>query len=107
MAEEEDGEPGEAGGGIAAGPRHRAHPDAGDADRPAPAAGGPGDLPVACAGGGGATVGLAWTDVAAGEFRVGEFDLEAAAAELERLAPAEVLVPRDRPAPPALLAGAR
>jgi DNA mismatch repair protein MutS len=38
-------------------------------------------------------LGLAWTDVAAGEFQAGEFDPEAAAAELQRLAPAEVLLP--------------
>ncbi|HET8631828.1 MAG TPA: hypothetical protein VFL91_30760, partial [Thermomicrobiales bacterium] len=49
-------------------------------------------------------LGLAWTDVAAGEFRAGEFDTEEAAAELERLDPAELLVPRDRPAPEALTA---
>jgi DNA mismatch repair protein MutS len=36
--------------------------------------------------------GLAWTDVAAGEFKAGEFDAQAAAAELQRLAPAEILV---------------
>jgi DNA mismatch repair protein MutS len=36
--------------------------------------------------------GLAWTDVAAGEFKAGEFDAQAAAAELQRLEPAEILV---------------
>jgi DNA mismatch repair protein MutS len=40
-------------------------------------------------------IGLAWTDVAAGEFRAGEFDPEGAAAELQRLDPAEVLLPED------------
>ena len=49
-------------------------------------------------------IGLAWTDVAAGEFRAGEFDLEGAAAELQRLDPAEVLVPADFPSPEALTA---
>ena len=48
-------------------------------------------------------IGLAWTDVAAGEFRAGEFDLEGAAAELQRLDPAEVLVPADFPAPEGLI----
>jgi DNA mismatch repair protein MutS len=43
--------------------------------------------------------GLAWTDVAAGEFKAGEFDTEAAAAELQRLAPAEVLLPVDTQLP--------
>lgn len=38
---------------------------------------------------------LAWTDVAAGEFKAGEFDAESAAAELQRLVPAELLVPAD------------
>ncbi len=52
-------------------------------------------------------VGLAWTDVAAGEFRAGEFGPEDAAAELQRLDPAEVLVPADHPAPAALVAGRR
>jgi len=49
-------------------------------------------------------VGLAWTDVAAGEFQAGEFDADAAAAELQRLAPAEVLLPADVSAPAPLLA---
>ena len=52
-------------------------------------------------------VGLAWTDVAAGEFRAGEFGAEDAAAEVQRLDPAEVLVPADHPAPAALVAGRR
>jgi len=43
----------------------------------------------------GPILGLAWTDLAAGEFKAGEFDLEAAAAELQRLDPAEVIVPSD------------
>ena len=47
--------------------------------------------------------GLAWTDVAAGEFGVGEFDADEAAAEVQRLDPAEILVPRDGPAPPTAL----
>jgi len=47
-------------------------------------------------------MGLAWTDVAAGEFKAGEFDLEDAAAEVQRLDPAEILVPSDRPAPESL-----
>ncbi len=46
---------------------------------------------------------LAWTDVAAGEFKAGEFDADAAAAELERLAPAELLVSADTLLPEALL----
>ena len=40
-------------------------------------------------GDGAGELGLAWTDVAAGEFKAGEFDLEYAAAELQRLQPAE------------------
>ncbi len=48
-------------------------------------------------------LGMAWTDVAAGEFKAGEFNFEEAAAELQRLAPAEILVPADRPVPPALM----
>src|SRR4051794_3513650 len=58
---------------------------------------------VAVAAGEG-TLGVAWTDVAAGEFKAGEFDPEDAAAEVQRLDPAEVLIPRDRPVPPALVA---
>ena len=49
-------------------------------------------------------IGLAWTDVAAGEFSAGEFDPDEAAAELQRLEPTELLVPEDRPPPPVLLA---
>ena len=52
----------------------------------------------------GEQLGLAWTDVAAGEFRAGEFDPDEAAAELQRLDPAEILVSVDRPVPEALLA---
>jgi DNA mismatch repair protein MutS len=37
--------------------------------------------------------GVAWTDLAAGEFKVAEMELDAAAAELHRLDPAEVVVP--------------
>src|SRR5688572_20798326 len=37
--------------------------------------------------------GVAWTDLAAGEFKVAEMALEDAAAELHRLDPAEVVVP--------------
>jgi DNA mismatch repair protein MutS len=58
---------------------------------------------VALVGDGTDEVGLAWTDVAAGTFQAGEFDLEAAAAELQRLQPAEVLVPADVRAPETLL----
>ncbi len=39
--------------------------------------------------------GLAWTDVAGGEFKAGEFDGEGTAAEIQRLDPAEILVPQD------------
>jgi DNA mismatch repair protein MutS len=49
-------------------------------------------------------LGLAWTDVAAGEFRAAELDLDEAAAELQRLEPAEVIVSVDRPVPDALVA---
>jgi DNA mismatch repair protein MutS len=59
---------------------------------------------VALVGDGEGELGLAWTDVAAGEFKAGEFDVESAAAELQRLQPAEVLVPADRPVPETLLA---
>jgi DNA mismatch repair protein MutS len=50
-------------------------------------------------------VGLAWTDVAAGEFQAGEFAPDEAAAEIERLDPAEVLLPSDRRVPDGLLTG--
>jgi DNA mismatch repair protein MutS len=59
---------------------------------------------VALVGEGDGQLGLAWTDVAAGEFQAGQFDREAATAELQRLQPAEVLVPADGSAPEALLA---
>jgi len=49
-------------------------------------------------------LGLAWTDVASGEFKAGEFSPEDAAAELQRLDPAEILLPSDRPVPPELVA---
>lgn len=49
-------------------------------------------------------LGVAWTDVAAGEFKAGEFDPEDAAAEVQRLDPAEMLVPRGRPVPEMLVA---
>src|SRR3954447_969579 len=49
-------------------------------------------------------LGLAWTDVAAGELKAAELDLDGAAAELQRLDPAEVLVLVDRPVPEWLLA---
>src|SRR3954447_5901213 len=49
-------------------------------------------------------LGLAWADVAAGELKVAELDLDGAAAELQRLDPAEVLVSVDRPVPEWLLA---
>ena len=55
----------------------------------------PGDDPDA--------IGLAWTDVATGEFKVGEFSAEDGAAEIQRLDPAEVLVPRGGAVPEALL----
>lgn len=49
-------------------------------------------------------LGLAWADVAAGELKVAELDQDEAAAELQRLEPAEVIVAVDRPVPDALLA---
>ncbi|MFN8512959.1 MAG: DNA mismatch repair protein MutS [Chloroflexia bacterium] len=54
--------------------------------------------------GGNDRLGLAWADAAAGEFKAGEFDPEEAAAELQRLDPAEVLVSPDRPPPDTLVA---
>jgi DNA mismatch repair protein MutS len=59
---------------------------------------------AALVGDGEGELGLAWTDVAAGEFKAGEFDLDSAAAELQRLQPAEVLVAADRPVSETLLA---
>jgi DNA mismatch repair protein MutS len=47
-------------------------------------------------------LGLAWTDLAVGEFKVGEFSLADAVAELQRLDPAEVVVPAESPPPEAL-----
>src|SRR5262245_902372 len=52
----------------------------------------------------GEKLGLAWTDVAAGEFKAAEFDPDEAAAELQRLEPAEVIVSVDRPVEEALVA---
>ena len=46
---------------------------------------------------------LAWTDVAAGEFKAGEFDAESAAAELQRLGAAEILVSEDTLVPRVLM----
>ena len=48
--------------------------------------------------------GLAWTDLAGGEFKAGEFALEDVAAEIQRLDPAEILVPNDANLPEDLLA---
>ncbi|HVA92452.1 MAG TPA: DNA mismatch repair protein MutS [Chloroflexota bacterium] len=48
--------------------------------------------------------GLAWTDLAGGEFKAGEFALEDLAAEIQRLDPAEILVPSDILVPDDLLA---
>jgi DNA mismatch repair protein MutS len=47
--------------------------------------------------------GLAWTDVSTGEFKAGEFDQDGVAAELQRLQPAELLVPTDLELTEALL----
>ena len=46
---------------------------------------------------------LAWTDVAAGEFKAGEFDAESAVAELQRLGAAEILVSEDTLVPQLLM----
>ena len=51
----------------------------------------------------GETAGLAWLALSSGELRIAQFARKRAAAELERLAPAEVLVAADRE-PPALRA---
>ncbi len=48
--------------------------------------------------------GLAWTDLAAGEFRAGEFEIGDVAAELQRLDPAELLLPRNAEVPGGLIA---
>src|SRR3954447_11028513 len=48
-------------------------------------------------------LGLAWTDVAAGELKAAEVDYEPAAAELQRLDRAEVIVSVDRPVPESLV----
>ncbi len=58
---------------------------------------------VGLLGDGSGRLGLAWLDAAAGEFGAGEFDPDEAAAEVQRLDPAEILVPSDRPAPPLVL----
>ena len=58
-------------------------------------------LAIAASGDG---LALAWTDVAAGEFKAGEFSMEEAAAEIQRLDPAEILVPGDLTLPEALIA---
>ena len=58
---------------------------------------------AALVGDGANDFGLAWTDVAAGEFKAGEFEVETLAAELQRLQPAEILVPPDLHAPQGLL----
>jgi DNA mismatch repair protein MutS len=50
-------------------------------------------------------IGLAWADLAVGEFKAGELSTEEAAAELQRLDPAELLVPPDGRPPAELLAG--
>ena len=52
----------------------------------------------------GAPIGLAWLDLAGGRFRVDELaDLDALAAELERLKPAELLIAEDAAGPDWLL----
>lgn len=58
---------------------------------------------AALVGDGADRFGLAWTDVAAGEFKAGEFDVETLAAELHRLQPAEILVPPELHTPEGLL----
>jgi DNA mismatch repair protein MutS len=47
--------------------------------------------------------GLAWADLAGGEFKAGEFDLEDVAAEIQRLDPAEILVSSDSILPEGML----
>jgi DNA mismatch repair protein MutS len=55
-------------------------------------------------GSGGVRIGLAWIDLAGGHFALDELDdFEALAAELERLKPAELLVPESLASPPWLL----
>jgi len=51
------------------------------------------------------SAGLAWTDLAAGEFKAGVFANLDAAAEIQRLDPAEILLPSDCSVPDALVAG--
>src|SRR6266545_370004 len=48
---------------------------------------------------GGDSAGLAYADVTTGEFAATELEVEQAVAELERLAPAELLLPRDQQPP--------
>jgi DNA mismatch repair protein MutS len=48
--------------------------------------------------------GLAWTDLSVGEFKAGEFDREGTAAELQRLDPAEILIPKDGHVPEVFVA---
>ncbi len=45
------------------------------------------------------SAGLAYADVTTGEFAATEFEIEQAVAELERLAPSELLLPRDQRPP--------
>jgi len=48
---------------------------------------------------GGGLAGLAYADVTTGEFAATELEIEQAVAELERLAPSELLLPRDQQPP--------
>ncbi|MDB5058528.1 MAG: mismatch repair protein MutS, partial [Chloroflexi bacterium] len=48
--------------------------------------------------------GLAWTDLSVGEFKAGEFDREGMAAEIQRLDPAEILIPKDGHVPEGFVA---
>jgi DNA mismatch repair protein MutS len=50
---------------------------------------------------GGDSAGLAYADVTTGEFAATELDVEQAVAEIERLAPSELLLPRDQRPPDA------
>jgi DNA mismatch repair protein MutS len=53
---------------------------------------------------GGGPVGMAWMVLASGEFKVAELPAESLARELDRLRPAEVLIPEGRTPQPDLLA---
>jgi len=53
---------------------------------------------------GGGPVGMAWLVLASGEFKVAELPAESLARELDRLRPAEVLIPEGRTPQPDLLA---